>query len=347
MKDIEEKNQNNISYAFDICCHLLPLLQSDFKRKDDCRRVLAALYALTDFNAIVLRSDKKIITHFGDTNVLSSPNMSYPSIRTVLSGQINTQLELIFYKKIGQSITDDEKQLTAGIAKFIESHLKANMDNYQSMLRAKTELKTLQAQINPHFLFNALNTISSLCRTEPLKARRLILHLASYLRSTIRTSPDLVDIHKELDSISSYMEIEKARFGDNFKVEIDVDKNIRMPIPPFTIQPIVENSIKHGLVDKKDGLIKISVKKQNNFFKIIISDNGCGMPEQEIQKVLKNNQSQDKIGLSNVNNRLKEIYGIQYGLDIQSEIDKGTSVIIKIPIRKRRKADAVKSSYSG
>ena len=129
----------------------------------------------------------------------------------------------------------------------------------------KAEIKALQTQINPHFLFNALNTITSFIRINPDKARSLIINLSTYMRYNLEVNSNLIDINKELEQVKAYVEIEQARFGDKLKVIYDIDEDIDVKIPSLIIQPLVENAIIHGIRENGgSGTVKISVKKENN-----------------------------------------------------------------------------------
>ncbi|MDN5277130.1 MAG: two-component system, LytTR family, sensor histidine kinase LytS [Clostridiales bacterium] len=333
-----------IDKSFEICTRMLPFLRSELKDEDDCKRIVSILYVMTEFNAVVLECQNGIGVFAGEEEVIGKGEAGNYIEVPVKKG--NAMLaSLKFYKKVGDVITEEDEAIARGAGAVISAQLEQNSKDYNARLRAKAELKALQAQINPHFLFNALNTIAAMCRTEPLEARRLLIHLARHFRAIIQTSPDLIDIHKELENVRSYLEIEKARYGNRIRVEWDIQPNISFLIPPLTIQPIVENAIKHGLAGKKDGEIVISVKSVDNCYQVCIKDNGCGMEAEVARNLLTNTNDDKRIGISNVNRRLKEIYGEDNGMIINSEPGKGTEVIIVVPIRERRKADVIKGRY--
>jgi two-component system LytT family sensor kinase len=187
----------------------------------------------------------------------------------------------------------------------------------------KAELKALQTQINPHFLFNALNAVASSIRINPDKARELIINLSSYLRFNLELNSEFIDIKKELKQVKDYIEIEKARFGNKLNVVYDID-DVDINIPSLTIQPLVENAIVHGILkDKSSGTIKISVKDKGEKVKISIIDSGIGISEDVIRNIYTDEVPGNKIGLYNVHLRIKLIYGT--GLIIQ-RLEKGTKV---------------------
>lgn len=204
------------------------------------------------------------------------------------------------------------KNLAIGLSQIISTQLEISKLSNLREIANKAEIKALQAQINPHFLFNALNTIVSFVRIDPNKARELIINLSTYLRYNLEIGDNLVDIHKELEQVKAYVEIEKARFGSKLNVLYDIDEDIDIKIPSLIIQPIVENSVKHGILQgDTNGTIKIQIIKNNdhNEVKIIIEDDGIGISDDIIQQVHKGTLQENRIGIANVNNRLKLLYG--------------------------------------
>lgn len=228
----------------------------------------------------------------------------------------------IYYAKEG-AISFRNRNLAVGLSQIISTQLEISKLGKVKEMANKAEIKALQAQINPHFLFNALNTIISFVRINPNKARELIINLSTYLRYNLEFGDKPVDIYKEMEQVKAYIEIEKARFKDKLNVIYDIDEDIDIKIPSLIIQPIVENSVKHGILkgDKK-GTIRIIIKKiNNNSAKVVIQDDGIGISQDIIEKVYNGTMKENKIGVSNVNERLKYIYG--KGLKIK-RLNKGT-----------------------
>ncbi|MBF8984236.1 response regulator [Lutibacter sp. B2] len=193
------------------------------------------------------------------------------------------------------------------------------------------EMAFLQAQIKPHFLYNALNTIVSFCWTNPEKAAELITDLSNYLRNSFHFSnmDKFVRIEKEIEFVQSYLSIEKARFEEKINCQYDVDP-INFMIPTLLLQPIVENAVKHGILKREEGgNIKISIKENRDFIIIKVEDDGVGIPKDKLTPILDEKFTGKSVGLRNVTKRLKCIYG--YGIEIESEVEKGTTVCIKIP----------------
>jgi len=233
---------------------------------------------------------------------------------------------LKIYYKHENGVTYRDKTLAEGLSQLISTQLElSKLENLKNMAN-KAEIKALQAQINPHFLFNALNTIVSFVRIDPNKARDLIIDLSTYLRYNMEKGDELVSIESELKQVKAYVKIEQARYGDKLKVIYDVDKEIDIKIPSLIIQPLVENSIKHGILNGDGGgNVKISIKKdrENDCIRIMIEDDGIGIDPETISDVHSKKMKHCRIGLANVHNRLKLLYG--KGLEIE-RLRKGTSV---------------------
>lgn len=227
------------------------------------------------------------------------------------------------YYKAPHSITFTIETLAVGLSQIISTLMEVSKVEEMRTMADKAELKALQRQINPHFLFNALNAIASSIRIDPNKARELIINLSSYLRYNLELSSEFIDVKKELKQVKDYIEIEKARFGDKMNVVYDID-DVTVRIPSLIIQPLVENAIVHGILKNKgSGTIKIVVKDKGEKVKFSIIDNGIGISEDVINKVYSDRVPENKIGLYNVHSRIKLIYG--EGLIIK-RLDRGTSI---------------------
>lgn len=214
--------------------------------------------------------------------------------------------------------------------------LKARVDTLIEMKKAanqKTsyEIAFLHAQIKPHFLYNALNTIAACCETDPLEAGDLIISLSKYLRGTLDFGnlDSLVSVDKELNLVKAYLNIEKARF-EGLEVVYDLDDDIDIQIPPMTLQILTENAVKHGIM-KKDGFgsVSISIKRIDEGIHFMVEDDGLGMTLDMVEDILKTPQKEGSIGLYNVHQRLVRLFG--NGLMFSRLVDKGTQVSFVIP----------------
>lgn len=210
---------------------------------------------------------------------------------------------------------------------------------YQTLLN-DIKFKSLQSQINPHFLFNTLNTIARMALIEEAtKTEDLIYSISDLLRYSLNNSDNLVSLEDEIKNIKLYLFIQCTRFQERFHYEIDIDyKFYNCKIPVMTLQPLVENSIIHGLENKsKNGLLFISAKHQGTDLIISIKDNGLGIKENILKNILCNSYSDSNgmgLGVQNVHNRIKYYFGNSYGLHIESVFGEGTEVLIKLPIIK-------------
>lgn len=229
----------------------------------------------------------------------------------------------VYFDKFGQ-ITESKKNLIVGLSQLISTQLElTKLENFKAMAR-DANFKMLQTQINPHFLFNALNTISSFIRINPEKARDVILNLSTILRFNLENFDRLVPVEKEIEQVKAYVNIEQARFNDKIKVEYSIDEDIlNFQIPSLIIQPLVENSIKHGLLPKREGgEVFIGIKNTgDNHIKITVKDNGVGIPQEVINSI--DDVDIKSIGLKNVHARLKLLYG--KGLEIK-KLPQGTEI---------------------
>jgi len=207
--------------------------------------------------------------------------------------------------------------------------------------KRSAEIEALQNQINPHFIYNTLNNIQWLAKANRMEdVIDSVASLDKLLRACARIKEELVTIEEELKHVESYLNIQRIRYGDKFDFKFDIDFRIlQLKIPMFILQPIVENSIYHGFKEiTNGGVIRISVKEENDDILIKIDDNGIGIKEDNdyitslLNEETKRTDDNAYIGLANVNKRIKLIFGSTYGLNIESQWLKGTSVTILIPL---------------
>jgi two-component system, LytTR family, sensor kinase len=198
----------------------------------------------------------------------------------------------------------------------------------QEKLLLAAKIEALSNQINPHFLFNTLTSISSLIRTQPDTARMLITKLSGLLRRLMRSTDHFVTLREELESIDEYLDIEVVRFGPQLKVDKQISADtLDIVVPSMILQPLIENSIKHGLARKVGGgQITIRTRLCEGHTIIEVHDDGVGMSEERLEQALAGG-----IGLSNVNERLRTIYGANYHLKLTSEPGRGTIARVEIP----------------
>ncbi|MDT0267747.1 histidine kinase [Streptomyces sp. DSM 44915] len=209
---------------------------------------------------------------------------------------------------------------------------------------AQAELRTLRAQISPHFLHNALAVIGARVRTDPDRARELLSDFADYLRYSFSTQGDYATVAAELQAVQTYLELQRARFDDRMELTVRMAPEILpVAIPFLVIQPIVENAVRHGLEPKPGpGAIQVSGFGEGPLCVIEVEDDGVGMAPEFAQAVLAGDrpaaagdpplgEPRRRVGLANVDQRLRTVYGPEYGLVIETAPERGTKVVIRVP----------------
>ncbi len=208
------------------------------------------------------------------------------------------------------------------------TRIEMNLERHQQLL-LKARMDALSSQINPHFLFNTLNTVSALIRIDPDSARGVVLKLSNILRRLLRKHETFVPLSEELQFIDDYLDIEVARFGrDNLEIVKHLgEETLEAFVPSMLLQPIVENCLKHGLAPKLGGgKIQLRTTTRDGRLHIEIEDNGVGISEEKMPHVYV-----EGIGLSNVRERLHVLYGADFNLEIQSRSGEGTVIRIDVP----------------
>jgi LytS/YehU family sensor histidine kinase len=227
--------------------------------------------------------------------------------------------------------------LAQGISQLLSMQIELAGLDHQAQLVAEAKLDALQAQINPHFLFNTLNTIGMFIRTKPEVASKLLQRFSAFLRHSLQSRGRFITLEEEMGFVSNYLILEKARFREKLKIVKKIDKMLlRCKIPVLSIQPLVENAIRHGLSNKEErGTVQIFVKLlECGNIEIAVSDDGLGIHPDRLKRVLEPGfGSGSGVGLSNVHERLILLYGENSGLNIVSESGAGTEVSFRIPVQ--------------
>ena len=248
---------------------------------------------------------------------------------------VNRSLFAILYCIIEQDFSiSPVTQLVSGIAALIGKRIQQNYIDEQHKLLVEAEYQALKAQINPHFLFNTLSVINTLTRINPEEAQRVIMNLASFFRYTLNVKESMAPLSRELEICSFYLGIQKTRYKDRLLVLIDISPDCEdILIPSFTIQPLVENSFKHGQ-NNQTGELKLGISAQIEDQKlvIVVQDNGGGFPQEVLESIKKDTVPAGYgIGLININRRLKMIFGDDYSMILGNE-ENGAKVELYIPI---------------
>ncbi|EXX89143.1 histidine kinase [Paenibacillus darwinianus] len=262
---------------------------------------------------------------------------------------------LTFYYISEKAITPTVIELITGLSRLLSRQLVLGQVQRYQRLAAEAEIKALQAQISPHFMFNTLNTVVSLTRTDPSKARKLLIALSRFLRQNVSGSQnDRVPLSVELDHVKAYLQIQETRFIDKLNVTYDIDERaLTREVPSMLLQPLVENALKHGLKPMKPGSeIRIRIREELQGVLVSVEDNGRGIePErmrQLAEKPLPSNENTG-IGLYNVNKRLLHTFGESAGLQMDSEPGRGSRFRFLIPteVEEALHYERTRESFSG
>ena len=338
---------------------------------DSCQAVCKLLLPETAAQAISMCDTKKVLAYVGE-DAAAYPSGSENSVRvaeTLKSGRLQTfqytrteirRLEeegrikegevlpagviaplvvqgktvgaITFYYRYGRTIDRTQIAIARGLANLLSTQLTSYELDLQAELTARAEVKALQAQINPHFLFNTINTIASLIRTDPARARVLLREFAAFYRQTLENSNDLIPLDRELQQTMRYFAFEQARFGaERVRLEADIDDFGDLRVPSFIIQPIVENAVNHAMPAEGQLNIDISIEEAGDDVVITVADDGVGMSEEQARRLLQNASASEKgtgIALKNVDARLRAVFGPGSGVSVSSQIGKGTQVTL-------------------
>ncbi len=315
------------------------------------RQVLTTLLSADNYSVIVVSNGTKALEELErhrsiDLAVLDlmMPGLSgYEVCRSIRERYSLSELPVLLLTSRNRS-QDILAAFEAGVNDFVSKPVEAGelRARIRTLLNMKasvsevvnSEMAFLQAQIKPHFLFNAMTTIISVSYTDVGKAQMLLEDLSDYLRGSFdfQNREQFVTIRKELELVSAYLKIEMARFGERLQIRLDVDHLIQREIPPLIIQPIVENAVRHGAMSQTDaGNIHISIQAEEEDVVIRVTDDGPGMPEAVLTMLKEQKHSVKGVGLINIERRLQHSFGS--GLEIESAQGQGTKVTIRIPAR--------------
>jgi two-component system sensor histidine kinase LytS len=279
----------------------------------------------------------------GEHRVLSSKEeIGCPKRDCVLKAAIVVPLEmrgapvgtLKFYYTTPRLLNETQVIMVEGLARLLSTQLELSELERQTELACRMELKALQSQINPHFLFNTINTIASLIRTDPPRARELLREFATFYRRTLENSDELIPLSQELDYLRRYLAFERARFGEDRIRFVEAVPLALEPllVPAFVIQPLVENAVQHGI--RPTGALHITVsayRETGGGVCITVEDDGRGIPASDLPHVLDPGFGRGLgIALKNVDDRLKGHFGPDSGIRVTSTEGQGTTVTLTL-----------------
>ncbi len=236
---------------------------------------------------------------------------------------------LKFYYRSANHISETQKSIAVGFGQLLSTQMAASALEEQTALATKMELKMLQSQINPHFLFNTINTIASLTRTDPAQARTLLREFAKFYRSTLEDSRDLIEFQREVEQTQRYFMFELARFGeDRLELICDIQPEVNeMMVPPFLLQPLVENAVRHAMPSEGKLTIRVTGMRTGDDVIVSVIDDGNGMTQEACQNILHPSSTQGMgIAVGNVHDRICGYFGPGTRLEAESELGNGTTV---------------------
>ena len=219
------------------------------------------------------------------------------------------------------------------LASWVATQVEVAELSFERTRAMEAELRALRAQISPHFIYNSLAAIASFVRTDPARARELLLEFADFTRYALRRDGAFTTLAEELTNVERYLVLEQARFGERLGVNLKIaPEALPVQLPYLVIQPLVENAVRHGLAAKEgEGVVTISVTDAGTEVEVAVDDDGVGTDPASIRKVLDGQSRADSVGLGNVDARLRQVYGDQYGLTVETAAGAGMRVTFRLP----------------
>ena len=274
----------------------------------------------------------------GQTVVLSGPAVECDDpdcpIRTaVIAPVISDERVIGALSAYGRSTSAGLVRATDEVAAWVSSQVELAELDRERTRAIEAELRALRAQISPHFIYNSLAAIASFVRTDPERARELLLEFADFTRYAFRRGGEFTTLADELTNVERYLELERARFGDRLQVTLLVAPEVLSVAVPFLVlQPLVENAVRHGLEGKSGvGRVVISAQDVGSEAHLAVEDDGLGSDPEVVRAVLSGESTSDSVGLGNVDARLRQVYGDAHGLVVETAPGAGTKVSFRVP----------------
>lgn len=252
-------------------------------------------------------------------------------------GDLSVRVPVLYEDEIG-ILSEEFNKMSEQIRQLVDQVYR------EQRAKRKSELAALQAQINPHFLYNTLNSVSSLIKMNcPDEAFIMIQAIGTFYRTSLSDGKTLIPLDQEITNIENYIKIQKVRYGNKIEYEIDIENEILQEwIVKLTLQPLIENSIYHGIKEMRGkGIIRIKGWKEKNKVFIQVSDNGLGIPEEKLEELFSKDYREkgSAFGLFNIQQRLQIYFGKEYGLTVESKLSQGTKATVCIPVDFKREED--------
>lgn len=246
----------------------------------------------------------------------------------VVSGELIGSFVALWAR--GHRVTPDDTRTVAEAASLVSAQLELKGLEEQTERLARAELRALRAQISPHFIYNALAAIAGYIHSKPDDARELLTEFAEFIRYAFRGQRPYVTLADELHYVEKYLRLERARFGERLQVRLQVTPDVlQAVVPVLSLQPLVENAVRHGVERRGQGRIEIIARHIDADVELIVSDNGVGMDPAVAQDALAGRGG--GVGIGNVQARLQSAFGPGYGLEIESAPGQGTTVTMIVP----------------
>ncbi|GEK29577.1 sensor histidine kinase [Furfurilactobacillus siliginis] len=319
-----------ITDASDVLAHVGPGSDHHIPEKE----------VMTDLSKRVIATGQMRIAH--SKAEIGCPHPGCPLaaavvIPLIVQGHVVGTLKMYFTNP--KDLTPVEEQLATGLASIFSSQLALGMAEEQSKLVKDAEIKSLQAQVNPHFFFNAINTISALMRTDADKARTLLLQLSTYFRTNLQGARETeISLQQEREHVNAYLSLEQTRFPDKYTVGFDVETSENVLLPPFTIQVLVENAMRHAFGNRRhDNHVWVLVSETKTHIQVAVKDDGLGIDEgvlPQLGKQVVASANGSGTALENLNARLTGLYGQESRLHFDTSAA-GTTVSLLIPRKER------------
>lgn len=365
-------DEHPIDPTLQIANETLPFLRRGLN-EETAQKTAEIILKISEVSAVAITDREKVLAYIGegaDHHKAGGPIITYATKQAVVTGELmiikdkkglncperecSLQAAVIAPLKCKGEVAGTVKlyqtrqgdlqpavvKLALAVAQLLGLQMELAELDRQAQLVTKAELDALHAQINPHFLFNTLNAIITYSRTNPETARRLLIRLASFFRQALKRHGHFNSLKEEIEYVNTYLVLEKARFREKLRIQREIDPSLLgYQVPVLTLQPLIENAIKHGVQPKVGtGTVHIAARLFNGEMLFIIRDDGVGISRDRMPKVLLPGfGSGNGVGLSNVHERLKSLFGEDYGLRIVSEEGKGTSIFVRIPLNASEK----------
>ncbi|MBW3084904.1 Sensor histidine kinase BtsS [Austwickia sp. TVS 96-490-7B] len=283
--------------------------------------------------------EKGTTVHVGALD-LECDHLDCPIRGAILAPVISNERTVAVLASYDDDVSADLVRATEAVADWISTQLDLAELATERERVMEAELRALRAQISPHFIYNSLAAIASFVRTDPPRARELLLEFADFTRYALRASGPMATLSEELENIERYLTLEEARFGERLVVSLMLaPEALSVQVPTLTIQPLVENAVKHGIESSSGvGHISLTARDVGLDAEISIEDDGVGADPEEIRAMLAGERG-DHVGLANVDARLRQTFGDDYGLVVETAVGAGTKVTFRVPKYSARTQD--------